>query len=147
MPIDTTYRELDKEPKVSLYRFSGRVFLDVNLYNDSVDILTATIFDPYDSYYKLPIYNSTNCFLNIYFDLCEIERRKFHAFLLENKVTPDDIHTYYEAFLKEFENKTEDYLVSLARGTNEEEMIIRNEIIREKLGIDNLMLFELYQEE
>ncbi|MBL0052424.1 MAG: hypothetical protein IPP29_13395 [Bacteroidetes bacterium] len=61
---------------MDMYDLNVKLFVDVNTIADTVNIMTAAVFDPYKSYYKFPVTNASLCFINIYFDLVEIERRE-----------------------------------------------------------------------
>ena len=91
--------------------------------------------------------NKTHCFINIFFDLCEIERRKLHEELIK---MPQDQNKYKEAY-QAFVNRTDrgrfQYLKSVDRGLNQEEMIKWNDIVLRQLGINNIALFNPYTKE
>lgn len=129
------------------YKLAVKIYLDINFYRDSTHIITSTIIDPYESFYHLPMNNQTHCFINIYFDLCEIARRE-----LEEKLKAQTNNVYrlkeiYTDFLTQFETKRNEYLKAVDRGTIEKEMIKYNNIVYEILRIDNIELFQPYKNE
>jgi hypothetical protein len=126
------------------YNLSVQIFVDINRYNDSTHILTTTVFDPYQSYYHLPIDQVTHCFLNIYFDICEIERRKLAAQLAQIKNDEAGLKATYEAFLINYQNVQTTYLKAVDRGTNRLELEKWNEYVKTELKIDNIALFQPY---
>ena len=65
------------------YNLDVEIFLDVNTYQDSMNILTRTVMDPYETYYRSELTPTDHCFINIYLDLCEIQRRELEAALRE----------------------------------------------------------------
>ena len=132
---------------IDQYDLVVKIYVDINSYKDSTNILTSTIFDPYESYYYLPMDSKTHCFVNLYFDLCEIERRKLEESLRAEKNNIHRINEVYNNFLKEFEDKKYSYFKATQRGTNESEMQKYNTIVNEQLGIDNIKLFEPYKSE
>jgi hypothetical protein len=82
----------------------------------------------------------------MYFDLCEIERRKFEAHCRLSHFDQAEISKHYlkseadmTALLKNFADEVE-------RGSRKKAMLKWNAIIFKELGIDNLALFGLYQE-
>lgn len=131
--------------KSEQYNLAVKFFFDINSYRDSTQILTATVFDPFESFYHLPMDNQTLCFVNIYFDLCEIARRELEEKLIASKHNINKTKEIYNDFLIQFEVKRNEYLNAVGRGTNEKEMIKFNNIVYEKLGIDNIELFQPYK--
>jgi hypothetical protein len=129
------------------YNLAVKYFVDINTYGDSTNIFTGILFDPYESFYHLAMDNKTHCFINIYFDLCEIERRKLYGELI---AMPQDENNYHEAY-RAFVNRTAQlrfqYLKSVDRGLNKEEMVKWNDIVFRQLGIDNIALFNPYTQE
>ncbi|MBC7885293.1 MAG: carboxypeptidase-like regulatory domain-containing protein [Saprospiraceae bacterium] len=144
---DTSVANAPTGFKSEQYKLAVKIYLDINSYRDSTHIITSTIIDPYESFYHLPMNNQTHCFINIYFDLCEIARRE-----LEEKLNAQTNNVYqakeiYSDFLTRFEIKSNEYLKAVVRGTIEKEMIKYNNIVYEILGIDNIELFQPYKNE
>jgi|JRYD01.1.fsa_nt_gb hypothetical protein len=131
--------------KSEQYNLAVKIFFDINSYNDSTNILTSTVFDPYESFYHLPMDNQTLCFVNIYFDLCEIARRELEEKLKASKHNIQRTKEIYNDFLTQFELKRNEYLNAVERGANEKEMIKFNNEVYEKLGINNINLFRPYE--
>lgn len=154
-PERVSFREvssdtLDKSPYPDLekesYKLAVKIFLDINHYNDSTDILTATVFDPYDSYFYLPLDEKTNCFINIYFDLCEIQRKKLESDLKLAVTKGDPIEPIIHNFYFSFEEQKFAYFKSAKLGKNESEMVKWNDLIIKSLGIDNFEIFNPFPE-
>ena len=128
------------------YNLEVRHFVDINTYHDSTNVLTTTIFDPYESYYHLSIDSKANCFINIYFDLCEIERRKLESDIRAALPDMDMVQDVYNQFEDRLEKQKYEYLKAVDRGINQQETIKWNAVVKEKLGIDNIALFRPYEE-
>ncbi len=126
---------------------SVKIFLDQNVYKDSTNILTCTIFDPYESYYLLPIDEITHCFMNIYFDLCEIERRKLELILKNRDASRAELEAIYEKFMVGYRLMKDTYFRSVDHGRNKRELIKWNEVVKKELQIDNIEMFKLFQDE
>ncbi len=126
------------------YELEVQIFADINNYGDSIHILTAAIFDPFKSFYNLPIDMGTHCFINMYFDLYEIARRELQKKLEEN---PKDFDEIYTKFINMYEKTKRQFYRDVERGTNEKGMVFWNDIIKENLGIDNLELFHPFPKE
>lgn len=128
------------------YNLEVQTFFDVNEYNDSVNVLTGTVFDPFTTYYYLPIDKYANCFINMYFDWCEIQRRNWEA-----KRDPSwdvaECKQAYDLLLVQLNKQKALFLKEVDRGTNRKAMEKWNSYIVNAIGIDNIVLFKLYEEE
>jgi len=129
--------------KSLLYHLEVQLFMDVNVYNDSTNILTATIFDPFFTFYYLPIDVNGNCFINMYFDLCEIQRRQLDM-ELHSLSHPDEqeVKAVYDRFLIRAEKQREVFLKEVDRGHVKKAMEKWNEYIFKELQINNMQLFQ-----
>jgi hypothetical protein len=124
------------------YNLEVQFFFDWNQYNDSVNVLTDVVFDPYKSYYHLPIDAVTNCFINMYFDLCEIQRRALQQRF--NQLNKPSVSAYFDcfyAFQLGAEKERQRFLLEVDRGTNARNMLKWNQYIYEKLNINNMRIF------
>ncbi|TSJ44749.1 carboxypeptidase-like regulatory domain-containing protein [Fluviicola chungangensis] len=128
------------------YNLSVKVFLDMNSYQDSTNILTCTIFDPYESYYLLPIDTVTHCFINIYFDLVEIERRKLEKTLKNKVLTREELNERYDEFIRMCDLIKKMYFEDVDHGRNRRQLIKWNSFVKSELQIDNIEIFGLFKE-
>jgi len=55
-----------------LYKINIQLYLDIQEYEDTVQVVTETILDPFYTRFNMERTPFTNCFLNMYFDLHEI---------------------------------------------------------------------------
>lgn len=145
LPQNTAYN--DNECERDYYQLKGKLFLDVNKYDDSTNILTSSIFDIYESFYLWGINEKTNCFFNMYFDLVEIERRKLENSILSSDKSMKSIEELYKNSLNQLETNKNQFLDETEFGRNKEGMLDWNSKIRNELGIDNLSIFRVFQEE
>tara|TARA_R110002096_G_C14633624_1_gene725072 strand:- start:448 stop:2181 length:1734 start_codon:yes stop_codon:yes gene_type:complete len=129
------------------YQLKGKLFLDVNKYDDSTNVLTASIFDVYESFYRWYINEKTNCFFNMYFDLVEIERRKLENSIFSSDKSMKSIEELYKNSLNQLETNKNQFLDDTELGRNKGGMLDWNSKIRNELDIDNLSIFRVYQEE
>lgn len=141
---DTSSKQVVGQINAMQYELTVQTFMDFNAYRDSNHVLTAAIFDPYESYFHLPKDRQTDCFVNMYFDLCEIKRRELEAKLKAAKLSEERLRKAYEAHISNLEEETEVFLKEVQRGTNEKAMRQYNTYINEKLGIDNIALFQIF---
>jgi len=127
------------------YKLSIKIFMDINTYSDSTNVVTSTVFDPWETFYYLPVDSSTNCFLNIIFDIYEIERRNFEKSIQglgNNKV---EILSKFETMNVKLDNLKSEYLAEVDRGTKREELEKWNQYVIDNLGINNMRLFNLIE--
>ena len=132
--------------KSKQYHLSVKIFMDVNSYNDSTHVLTATILDPYESFYYLPIDSATQCFINMYFDLYEIERMKLQKELEGIKNKNEVVQKIYSEMLIKLKDTKQKYLNEVELGTDEHNMRKWNKYIIDNLGIDNLAIFHPFED-
>lgn len=123
-----------------------RLWADINRYQDSIHIMTSTIFDPYKSYDYLDINPATQCFINLYFDLCETERRKLDTELKASVPSSEKYSAIYAAAEGRLARLSAQFFKETDHGRNEGNMQKWNTFIVEQLGIDNIALFKPYGE-
>ena len=125
------------------YNLSVKIFMDINTYSDSTNVVTSTVFDPWETFYHLPVDHTTNCFLNIYFDICEIERRKFEKNIQGLGNNKNEILRRYEEMNTKLDKLKNQYISEVDRGENRKKFEKWNQYVFENLGIDNIKLFNL----
>ncbi|MBX2926897.1 MAG: carboxypeptidase-like regulatory domain-containing protein [Saprospiraceae bacterium] len=123
------------------YNLSVKIFLDVNTYADSTHMLTAAIFDPYETFFRLPMDNAAFCFINTWFDLMEIERRKLEAAIAASDRTAGAIYEIYRNHSTQWEQLRQQYFKEVQRGRNRAALEKWNRAVRAELGIDNMEIF------
>lgn len=129
----------------SLYKLEVQLFADLIPTADSLMLLSTCVIDPYATFYHLPVDKYVNCFINMYFDLCEINRRNFETKCREEKLNTERLATLYKQTQQELELRLNDFLTQVERGQNRKAMLKWNAFILEQLGIDNVALFSLYE--
>lgn len=142
---DTTVVLSNVKTKAELYQLGVKIFFDYDVFNDSIQVITSTVFDPYESFYHLPIDNTTHCFINTYFDLWEIGRRELQVLLNQEKESASRLTEVYEAYIKKLEQDMLVYLRAVDRGTNETAMRKYSDSVYEKIGINNVELFQPFE--
>lgn len=129
----------------ALYHLEVQLFYDLIETKDSMILLSSCVIDPYQTYYKLSVDPTVNCFINMYFDLCEIERRKFELACQKVILNPQQVAALYKDTKRVLDEVLNDFLTEVDRGQNRKAMLKWNEVIKAELGIDNIALFALYQ--
>lgn len=123
------------------YHLEVQLYLDYNFLNDSLHVNATTVFDPYKTYCYLPNTNVTKAFINIYFDLMEIERRRMLLRIEDSDKESRSIDAIYNETQAQCEQISKRYFSEVRRGTDLEALTRWNQIIVEELNIDNLKLF------
>lgn len=129
------------------YHLKAQLFLDLNPMGDSIQHFSASIFDTFDTFYNLPQEAFTNCFINIYFDLFEIERRKMEKNLSHKNLSASQIDSIHKRSVLNLETQTTQYLKEVERGKNKKFLEKWNSYVIENVGINNIQLFELQNKE
>ncbi|HQA76456.1 MAG TPA: carboxypeptidase-like regulatory domain-containing protein [Salinivirgaceae bacterium] len=130
-----------------LYNLKAQILLDINEYHDSLFCRSLTVFDTPESYYMLPKDSLTDPFINIFFDICEIERQKLQAELDQRQYTIPEIDKIYSETVAQMDKITYEFLREVQRGHKEQAFRRWNEYVLKELGIDNIeMAMETYKE-
>lgn len=134
-----------REVRVDDFHLAVSVYFDLNRVADSLHWQTATIFNPYQSYFYLPIQSKEACFINLYFDLMECERRRLEGLLLASERHPDSLMASYRSFKTNLEEMSQQYFRDAMLGNNRKGMESWNERVLSELGINNMQLFGLLE--
>lgn len=124
------------------YKLCVQIYLNISKLCDSIVFQTKTIFDPFKTYYHYPITMNTIVFMNIYFDLIEIQRRKLQDSLSHVAGDIQKMEQLYQVALKDVEEISERYFKDVNRGLNTEKLIFWNQMVKSEIGIDNIDLFK-----
>jgi hypothetical protein len=89
----------------------------------------------------LPDEPETKAFLNVFFDLCEIERRKMQYTLGNTAFTDKQIDSVYRFTMERMKKVTTKYREEVKLGKNKRAFSKWNEVVLENLGIDNVKIF------
>ncbi len=136
--------EFNNQPFLSsLYHLKSQIFLDVNTINDTLRHYSVAVFDVYDTFYHLPEESYTNCFINIYFDLCEIERRKMESRLSAAKLSLPQIEQIYTEARNNLQETERKYLKEVQLGKNTLKLKAWSDYVQEQLNIDNCKIFSI----
>lgn len=134
--------------EVDRFNFSVKLYLDINMVHDSVIYQVCSILDPAASYYHFYMTDSDRAFMNMYFDLMEIQKRKFVSELSAcQNLSEELIERLYQKHLKEFDKSCKLFVEETDRGKNLKRMEAWNHYILESLGINNLQQFNINRKE
>lgn len=127
----------------SLYDLKVQILLDITQTDDSLHYKSYTVFDANKTFFHLPGQPYTNSFLNIYFDICEIERRKMEGEFKRKSMTSAQMESLYKEAVHAMEIKTTTYLREVQLGKNEKALSEWNSYVKKNLNIDNMALFTI----
>lgn len=137
-PLDPSKREV----RVDDFHLQVHLFLDINPLADSLHWLSATLFDPFQSYYYQPLDPAAHCFINMYFDLMELERRKLEARLQQSERTEAAFLKVYQEVSEEAAALSERFFKEVMLGKNQKAMNYWNQLLVDRLEIDNLAMYK-----
>jgi len=126
----------------NLYNLKVQILLDVTQSDDSLFCKSYTVFDAVKTFYHLPAQPYTMAFLNIYFDLCEIERRRMEKELNAHGQSMEQIDSVYKETMSRIDRITQHYLKEVQLGKKEKELLEWNHYVMKNLNIDNFNLFK-----
>jgi hypothetical protein len=124
------------------FSFNVLAFYDLNVFDDTTQILSTTTIDPFNSYWDRPHSDEADAFFNIYMDLIELKRREFHREMLQNP-SPERMSILYERYLFEVTAMRTRYFREVGPGVDQKMLRKWNEVVRQKLNIDNMKIFEI----
>ena len=134
--------KINQNIRTDLYKLKVQILLDIVESNDSLLCKSYTVFDNYQSFYHLPLNQYSNAFLNIYFDICEIERRKMQNKLNSKNYTASQIDTIYNETMTNMDIITNRYLKEVNVGDNDKLFRQWNKYVFDNLSIDNIKMVE-----
>ncbi len=124
--------------KYNLDNLKVQLLLDVTRTGNAFFCKSYTIFDENKSFFHFPDEANTKIFLNIFFDLCEIERRKMEQTLDTRDFTMNQIDSVYHTTLGNMDKITAKYGEEVKMGKNMKALLKWNAVVQENLGIDNV---------
>ncbi len=123
--------------KVELY---AQLYLDMDTTNGGLHWTSTAVFDPRNSVYMAEPQPWTEVFLRMYFDLCEIQRRKMEAELRRSDITVELARKIYEQHSRQLRNTLDTFMKHTRNGRDGSSLIPWNEKIAKELNIRNLTL-------
>lgn len=117
-----------------------QIILDVTEVDDTITCKSWSVFDITKTIYLYDNTSDIESYFNIYFDICEIERRKMQKKLDENTHTLPEIDAIYNSTKAEIDRISKQFYLETERGHDDKSIIKWNKYVVENLGIDNLKL-------
>lgn len=139
--------EINDHFRINAYNFDVQILLDITKLDSGLDYKAYTVFNFYSSFYHLPVTKKSNVFLNLYFDLCEIERRKLIEKIANSEqLTVRYLEDLHQEAMEAIQNITAKYIGETDSGTNVSALLKWNNYVLERLKIDNFGLFQMNDE-
>ncbi|MEO0894860.1 MAG: carboxypeptidase-like regulatory domain-containing protein [Bacteroidota bacterium] len=127
------------------YQLGVKLYLDASRVNDSLIYQAHVIMDPMETFYYFEMDPLDHAFINMYFDLMEIAKRRMEQ---EMKLLPyltlKDTERLYASAQRNFAIHANKFVKEVQRGGNEKKLREWNDYIYERLGIDNMGIYGLY---
>ncbi|MEO0641562.1 MAG: hypothetical protein AAFY70_17650, partial [Bacteroidota bacterium] len=126
------------------YQLGCKFYLDISPLSDTLIYQLRAVIDPIETYYYFPITAIDHVFINLYFDLLEIERRKLDRAIkgLEDQRL-EAIDALYAQSQQRYKLTARRYISEVQRGKNIVALKKWNKKVKEALGIDNMALFQV----
>ncbi|RLD23894.1 MAG: hypothetical protein DRI54_06790, partial [Bacteroidetes bacterium] len=124
----------------SNFNFSYQIYLDRNIFGGITFYNAETLINIDESFYIRNTNKNTTSFINIYFDLVEIEKRKLMQILENDEWNRNQVDSIYRSTIKKLEKDLNQYLKLVYYGVNEEDLLIYSEKVNAALNIDNTKL-------
>lgn len=118
-----------------------QLYLNVDHTPEGYRTFSATVFDGFRSYCHLADKRKADLLLNLFFDLCEIERKRMQAALDVPGLTLDRIRAIHADAEHAMDQRTGTFLKETHYGADHEAMKRWNDRVRQQLGVDNLKIF------
>ncbi|MFT5999366.1 MAG: hypothetical protein ACI81P_001824 [Neolewinella sp.] len=129
---------------IEKYHLNVKLYLDVNFIRDSLTYQLISILDPAETFYYFYLKNTDHAFMNMYFDLMEVQKRKLEAELkLMNHPTVEQLDALHQTYSDNFKREAEKFAAETRRGERLRKMAAWSDYIYDQLAIDNLKLFGL----
>lgn len=137
--VVTKYGTAPDAVKVELV---AQLYLAMDPVGDSLRFHSATVFDGFRSYWLIPGEAETDCYLNLFFDLCEMERRRM-AERLQGVTDVEVARRIHAECTRDMERTTERYRRGTALGRDRKALARWNAVVNDALHLDNMKLFGL----
>lgn len=124
------------------YNLVANIYLDQNEFNDSTHYDLKTIINLDESFYHLKKNNSTLCFINLYFDIIEVHKRKLEHKLSQHKWSEKQVDSIYFDVQEKLNNYLKEFIKDVDYGKNPLQLKDYIDFVLSELSIDNSLLLE-----
>jgi hypothetical protein len=139
-------RHADVKERLFAYELNVKLYLDYYKQNDKMVYVLNSVLDPFETYFNEELNNNAKAFINMFFDLLEIEKRKLESDLLvQNPETREEVVEIYNSHIYQYNQTIDKFKNDVKRGTVPSEMYKWNDIIEKELGVNNIKHFGLFK--
>ena len=124
-----------------------QLFLNIDSTDVGYRTFSASVFDGFSSYCNLADKRNADLLLNLFFDLCEIERRRMQAALEQPGLSLARIRAIHAEAQKAMDRTTDRFLKETHYGMDQRKMAQWNDQVRDELGVDNFALLGVSPEQ
>lgn len=124
-----------------------QLYLNIDPDTQGYRTFSRAVFDGFRSYCHLPDNRRSDVLLNIFFDLCEMERRRMQAALDLTGLSLERIRAIHANAERAMGRTTDSFLKETHYGTDMQVMARWNERVRSALGVDNFAILGLSTEQ
>lgn len=139
--VPPTAKNSDAMATSSQMNLVAQLFLNIDEVPGGYRTFSATVFDGFSSYFHLTDRKNADVLLNLFFDLCEMERRHMQAALDEPGLTLERIRAIHAEAQRNMDRRTGRLLKETHYGTDPKRMAQWNTLVVSDLGINNFALF------
>ncbi|MEO5583967.1 MAG: hypothetical protein ABIQ75_00805, partial [Flavobacteriales bacterium] len=125
----------------------ARLYLNIDPSTEGYRTFSATVFDGSSSHCHFDDKRNADLLLNLFFDLCEMERRHMQVALDEPGLSLERIRTIHAEAQKTMDQSTSRFLKETHYGMDQRKMAQWNDKVRGGLGVDNFILFGVSPEQ
>ena len=130
--------------KSKRYALGVELYLDINRIDTSTVFELYTIIDPVKTYYYYFMEPEDHVFVNLYFDLMEIERRKLVQELeTYAHLTREIIEQHYQEHMESYNKRIVQLVDETNHGKDRTQLEKWNLIVEREIGINNIKQFGL----
>ena len=130
----------NKETVFSDFNFSYQIYLDRNIFGGITFYKAETLINLDKSFYSRKMNKNTTSFINIYFDMVEIDKRKMIRVLENNEWNKQQVDSIYKLTVKGLDRELNQYLKLVFFGINDADLLFYSEKVNKELKIDNTKL-------
>lgn len=123
-----------------LYDLSVQIYLDRNVFDDSIYYNAKALIDLEKSYCFMNNNNNASCLINVYFDLAEIAKEKMLSVLNQKKWTKNQVDSIFNQTHLLMEKELKGLRLLSDHGKNEEMLGRYINKIKKNLHVDNSLL-------
>lgn len=128
-------------PLSEMYAIDAQLMLDVSKIKKRNKVRLYTAINTTTSFYFLDRNNLSECYINMYFDLFEIERLKIEKELNEKERSYEEIVNKFRGHLTGFNQQLKRFVNEIDHGKDKEALEKWNKYIMQHLGVDNKRMF------